>query len=466
MRKMLSKTIPLATINDGVTLAILIIPRVSDSLNPTGVQSVELISAKELHMRQFLSTPVRILAALLLTITIGGVVAAQTAEPNATPDATAIATAETTAEPNIGRQDFTVDLGDFQTPAEITYPLGATGPLPTVVLIAGSGPADMDFTLFSPDGSGKVVSHIFRDIANDLPQHGYAVVRYNKHYVTAANQVNWAKFTALDMNQMLTDAGKVVSAIQSNPLVDAKQLYVYGWSEGSAIAAALTGESPAQFAGLIVQGPVTQPWRALIEEQFDDYGIPYLRTFAPDGKITADVIRQAAAGNGGLVAKSILNLLVTSNIQQDAITLNPAFDTNKDGAISIADELPAGIKTTFDASFAPGGTFAIYAEKALPSLVDQVSKLTLPILILQGERDANVQPTGALDLAGKLAAAGNHQFHVILYPTLGHTLGEVPSAMEDTFPPMAAQPLADMVTWLNKLTGLNPVGEATATPAP
>lgn len=449
-------------------MAILIIRHVSDALNPIGVQSVELGSSKELHMQNLFSAPVRTFTALLLALAmIGDVVAAQTAEPNATPDATAIATAEATAEPNIGRQDFTVDLGDFQTPAEITYRPGATGPLPTVVLIAGSGPADMDFTLYSPDGSGTVISHIFRDIGNNLPQHGYAVVRYNKHYVTAANQVDWAKFGTLDLNQMLTDAGKVVDAIKSNPLVDPKQLYIYGWSEGSTVAAALVAAAPDQFAGLIVQGPVTQPWRALLEEQLNDFSIPYLKTFAPDGKITADVIRKASAGGGGLVAKSILTLLVAGNIQQDTITLNPAFDTNKDGAISIDDELPAGLKTALDTAFAPGGLLSLYApDKALPSVIDQVAKLTLPILILQGERDANVPPTGALDLAGKLAAAGNHQFHVVLYPTLGHTLGEVASPTEDTAPPMAAQPLTDLVTWLNKLTGLNPVGDVTATPAP
>ncbi len=419
-------------------------------------------------MRYFFSAPVRSLTAFLFALAlVGGGAAAQTAEPDAPAEATALATAEATAEPTLGRQDFTVDFGDFQAPAELTYPLDASGSLPTVVLIPGSGPADMNFTLYNLDGSGTVVSHIFRDIANNLSAHGYAVVRYNKHYVTAANQIDWPKFATLDMNQMLADAGKVVSAIQSNPLVNPKQIYLYGWSEGSTVAAALAAQEPSQYAGLIVQGPVTQPWRDLIEAQLDTVSVPYLKSFAPDGRITPETIRQAASGPGGLVAKEAIRFLVENNIQQDAITLNPAFDSNKDGAISVEGELPAAIKSTLDAGFTPGGFFNLYApDKALPSVIDQAAKLTLPILILQGERDANVNPAGALDLAGKLAAAGNHQFHVVLYPTLGHSLGEVSSPTDDNFPPIAPQPLTDTLDWLNRLTGLNPVAAVTATPAP
>src|SRR5258708_7031242 len=92
----------------------------------------------------------------------------------------------------IERQELSINFGDFQTKAELTYPVQGSDPFPTVVLIPGSGPEDMNATICTAGANGQtVLSHIFLDIANDLSAHGYAVLRYNKHYVTGPCQADY-----------------------------------------------------------------------------------------------------------------------------------------------------------------------------------------------------------------------------------------------------------------------------------
>jgi uncharacterized protein len=65
-------------------------------------------------------------------------------------------------------------------------------------------------------------------------------------------------------------------------------------------------------------------------------------------------------------------------------------------------------------------------------------------LILQGENDANTSADGARDLDKALKNA-----HTLkLYPNLGHSLGKASSLIDDRFRPMDAQPIQDVVDWL------------------
>ena len=59
-------------------------------------------------------------------------------------DATPLATPLSEA---VERVPLTIDFGDFEAAAELTYPATGEGPFPAVVLIPGSGPYDMDFTI-------------------------------------------------------------------------------------------------------------------------------------------------------------------------------------------------------------------------------------------------------------------------------------------------------------------------------
>lgn len=72
----------------------------------------------------------------------------------------------------------------------------------------------------------------------------------------------------------------------------------------------------------------------------------------------------------------------------------------------------------------------------------------MPVLILQGENDGNVNARYAIQLDTALRAAGNTQVTLKLYPGLGHSLGPAADITRDVFAPMAAPPMNDMAAWM------------------
>ena len=364
--------------------------------------------------------------------------------------------AGTPVQTGFERQVFTIDFGDFQTRAELTVPRSGAAPLPTVILIPGSGPEDMDATISGFDMLGKPakLSNIFRDISDSVTPSGFAVLRYNKHYVMGPGQFDAQKYyTKVDMQQMLEDAENVLEAARANPRVDAKRIYLYGWSEGSSVAAALVARHP-ELAGLIVQGPLALSWRETFLFQIREVGMPYLRSFAADGRVTDATLPRMQSGAGGGVAKSILNYIGDPvAFQKGKVAINPLLDTNKDGALDLETELtPKILEGMVDAGFT--SFFGLYAPgRALPTLLEAVPKLKLPVLILQGQFDSNVPEQGARALGAALKAAGNTDVTLKVYEGLGHSLGYSSSLIDDNFRPIVGAPLTDLVSWLRAHTG-------------
>lgn len=362
-------------------------------------------------------------------------------------------TAQTTARAQTAfeRQALTINFGDFQTRAELTVPNSGAARLPTVILIPGSGPEDMDATISSFDALGKPVtlSNIFRNISDVVTPSGVAVLRYNKHYVTGPGQFDaQSYYSKLDLQQMLADAEKVLEVARANPRVDAKHIYLYGWSEGSTVAAALVARHP-EIAGLIVQGPLALSWRETFLFQLREVGRPYLLSFATDGKVNNATLLNVLAGSGGLVAKGIVSYVADpGGFQTGKVTINPALDTNKDGVLEVATELtPEILEGVVDALFT--GNLGIYAPgRALPTLLEAAGALKLPVLVLQGQLDSSVPERGAQALGAALRAAGNTDVTLKVYEGLGHSLGRSSSLIDDNFRPIADAPLKDLVSWL------------------
>ena len=347
---------------------------------------------------------------------------------------------------------LTIDFGDFQSQAELTYPEQGDGPFPTVILIHGSGPEDMNAAIstFGLDAKPVLPFPIFKNISSYLSKNGFAVLRYHKHYVTGPGQADFQKFyTKLDLPQMLSDAERVLETVTANSKLDKTQVFLYGWSEGSAVAATLAVEHP-ELCGLIVQGPVTGPWRDLFLYQLLEVGLPYLRQASMDERVTVATLKQLQTGSGGLVAKSILNYLGDPiKFQQGTLAVNPALDTNKDGMLEPSELTPEAFAKILDDLLSPRGYLNIYSsERALPDVTQQAANLKLPLLILQGAHDASVPVCGAKVLGAALKKGGNLDYTLKVYPGLGHSLGETGSVITDNFQPIAQPPLEDLVGWL------------------
>lgn len=348
----------------------------------------------------------------------------------------------------VRREMLRLNFGDFQSRAALTYPAGAAAGSPTVILIPGSSPEDMNADIGARPGTPPL-SHIFLDIARYLTPRGFAVLRYNKHYVTSATRIDYQSYYGkLTLQVMVRDAERALQAAETDPHVDHQRIFLYGWSEGSTVAAALAVRHP-ELAGLIVQGPLAYSWRDTFRYQITAVGLPYLRLFTPQGRITNRTLAQAEVGDGGRVAKSIAFYLADPRQTTGPLAINPRLDTNHDGAIDIDTEFLPRLSAILDIAFGPHGPDRIYGRGyALPTVTAQALRLRLPVLILQGANDANVPPRGARQLDAALTANPDHT--LLLYPGLGHTLGLAASPIDDNFRPIAPAPLAGLTAWLTR----------------
>lgn len=348
---------------------------------------------------------------------------------------------------DIERQSVTLDFGDFQSKGEWTYPKGVKGPLPAVILIHGSAAADMDYTKL--DRQGQLKSSVFADLAQALSQRGIAVLRYNKHYVSGPGQVDYDRYVKADLNTFLKDAGTALAAAGKNPRVNPKNIFLYGWSEGSVVASALATQHP-ELRGLILQGPVVLPFRQASQAQFSDVQLPYLRQLAPQG-LNETNLEAAYNGPGGSVARGVFQYLVDWQAVAGVpprYRVSPDFDTNGDGTLDLDREVVPGMVRALDAAYTPQGVYRIYAPgRALPIVTQQVPKLKLPVLVLQGENDANTPAKYLSALQDAFKTAGTDAT-VKRYPGLGHSLGPAKSLIDDDFRPIAAQPMQDAADWV------------------
>jgi pimeloyl-ACP methyl ester carboxylesterase len=274
----------------------------------------------------------------------------------------------------VAREPLTLDFGDFTSHAELTYPAHDPSHRPAVLLIHGAGPEDLNATISR--FSGDPLSSIFGQIADNLSARGYAVLRYDKHYVAGPGKADPRLFTA-GLGTFARDAETALRRVQVSLHVDPHRISVYGWSAGSTIAAGLAVAHP-ELAGLIVQGPVATSWHDALAYQLREIVVPYARALAPDGRISTDTLRRALAGPGGRVANGELLAYVADPVgaQTHQLAIDPALDTNQDGVIDLDTELIHRIDALVDLALSPQGYLATYGPgRALPTVGELAPRL-------------------------------------------------------------------------------------------
>ncbi|RJF72113.1 alpha/beta fold hydrolase [Deinococcus cavernae] len=344
----------------------------------------------------------------------------------------------------ITSRSLTLTLGDTTSKAELLLPPGSMK-APLVLLIQGTGPEDRNgsFVTFSGVQQGSL-----GQLANALAEQGFAVMRFDKRHAALTfdpktAQAAQASYEELSMKDLLADARTALNTAKMQPGVDSSRVFVYGWSEGSILAAHLALETGAK--GLIVQGPVLDSYAATFTRQFGRVGLKYLSAYAKDGKIDLQGVMAALMGPGSGLARTQAQLLLALDSTPDKPKLNTYFDANRDGRLDLKGEvLPAlqvGYPQLLDGSPKYG------AVGGLPVLGKLAPKLRMPVLILQGENDGNIDP----DDARKLSALLPKTSTLKLYPGLGHSLGKAADITQDNFAPMQTAPMNDIAQWLKTL---------------
>jgi hypothetical protein len=257
-------------------------------------------------------------------------------------------------------RDVTVGTDEWKLPGTLTVPVG-NGPFPAIVLVAGSGPVDRDETM----GPNKV----FKDMAEGLASRGIVVLRYDKR--TRQYQTKVAAMQNLTvLDDTVDDAAAAAALLRAQPEVDAKRIYVLGHSLAGNLAPRIA-EADGKLAGLVILGGNLRPLEDAIVEQAEYLG--------------------SAAGDLQLLRAEAAKVKALDAGDEDAPPLSV-------GPVTEPPSYWLDLKS-YDAAAA-------------------AKKLTIPILILQGERDyqVNMKDFGLW----KSALGKSKNVTLKSYPALNH----------------------------------------------
>lgn len=254
----------------------------------------------------------------------------------------------------------------------LTLPAG-TGPFPAVVLVAGSGPHDMDETI----GPNQP----FLDLANRLARVGIASLRYDKHTFDYAPQTAANPDFTID-DEVTDDALTALHLLAQQQSIDPRRVFVLGHSLGAQMAPRIATRD-AQPAGVIMLAAPARPFLDVIATQ--------LRELGPrQGLSTAELDRreQAIAAERKLVVRCRSESAARGNVR------------------AVAGEL---------SSLSQVYLLSLHDVHQLAT----AKVLALPLLILQGGNDFQVLPTRDFD-AWKKALASHRNVTLHLFPGLSH----------------------------------------------
>lgn len=249
----------------------------------------------------------------------------------------------------------------------LTLPLKLKSNQPIFIFVHGSGPSDRDETI----GPNK----LFLDLASGLASKGIPSLRYDKrtYLYKNPNQSN-------DIHkEVLQDVSSAIKWVKQQDNLTENPIYIIGHSMGAYLAPLIAQQNP-QVKGIVMMAGNNRPLEELILEQYN-----YL----------ADLNEGDAERMKTEIAKIETQIhYLKNNLTKD----------------SPADKLPLGIPASYWLSL----------KAYHPN--DVIQCLTIPILVLQGERDYQVTMKDYNLWANSMAGKSNYSS--ISYEKLNHIFTE------------------------------------------
>jgi len=258
--------------------------------------------------------------------------------------------------------------GEFPLNGILTLPDGVDGPVPAAILVHGSGSTNMDEKVYA--------NRPFRDIAEGLAARGVAAIRYDKRsFVYGRKLVKIHGFTVY--NETIEDVLLAAALLRKDERIDKDKVFIIGHSMGGMLAPRIDLEG-GDFAGLIIMGGTPRRLEDVLFEQ----------------------IEEAISVYGGLT-----RIIAKKQETRLKKKLGNIYETD--------DEAAKDIKTI-------GGT-SVYYFKDLgePDVPAYLAKTQKPILVMHGEKDAQVRTDLDFDKYKELLSGRDNAFFK-LYPDLNH----------------------------------------------
>ncbi len=295
--------------------------------------------------------------------------------------------------------EVVIGTDPWKLPGTLSVP-GGSGPFPAVVLVHGSGPQDRDETV----GPNKP----FKDLAQGLASQGIAVLRYEKRTKEHAHKLSGQIDSLTVWEETIEDALEAVSLLKNTENIDPNQIYILGLSLGGTVAPRI-GVEDTDIAGLILLAGAARPLEDLILEQ-----VTYLAYL--DGPPAPEVEEELKKVE-----------------EQVAIVKDP--DLSPD---TPPEDLPLGIPAAY------------WLDLRDYSPAQAAKELSMPMLILQGERDYQVTMEDFEIWQETLSSRADVE--LISYPGLNHLFieGQGKITPEEYFQPgnVSKMVVDDIARWV------------------
>jgi len=300
-------------------------------------------------------------------------------------------------------EEVKIPVATYSLAGTLLVPKGAKSPSPAVVMITGSGLQTRDSRIALP-GLEKYAP--FRQIAERLAVSGVAVLRVDDR--GSGGSTGLETLENATTTSLAEDTRAQVAWLRARKEIDPRRIVVIGHSEGASIAAMIGASDPDLAAVVMMAG---------------------------FGRRGADVSLEQ---------------------QEEALRNEPTMsETTKDSLRAKQREI---VKTVLAGGSVPGINAWVrefFAYDPLPT----VRKVKQPLLILQGERDRQVDQSHAKLLADAAREAGNKNVTITVLPTLNHlflpsktgSVAEYPHLETMVVPDVVLDALAD---WVTKITGV------------
>jgi len=156
-----------------------------------------------------------------------------------------------------GDQPVTIAANGFNLAGTLSQPSGPAtkGRYPAILMIGGSGPTDRDETVAGIP--------IFAQIAGDLADGGYYVLRYDKRGVGKSG----GRAEGVSIDDYIEDAAAALRSLRERKDVDDKHLVVFGHSEGAWVALAVAARDGDVAALVMAAGPSGTGGDLVLEQQ-------------------------------------------------------------------------------------------------------------------------------------------------------------------------------------------------------
>jgi len=388
----------------------------------------------------------------------------------------------------IKKKDLLIELDtqqQIQTRAQLTIPAVGDGPFPAVLLIHGSGAADLDGYV-PPELSGtENGARIFLQIAEYLTERGFVVLRYDKRGIGEnATILNPDVFGNATVQKLQGDAEVALDVLLQQPEVDKENITILGVSEGTTIAPRIAAERPDNVKNIVLMGAAAQTLYDIMyanlvnrtilfaQELWDDNhdGLLSLQevlshpgeyltlpssSTTTSSPATAEIADNATATSNNTIVPNN-NTITTTNMSSAQPSPQqqwyPGLDANNDNLIAIDQELIPFALALFEQTAAD--PWLQSHRQIEPNLIaiEKLRQTTTGILLLQGQEDNQTYLEHALLLEQKLTQMKYPDHTLITYPGLGHTFHPAQGLLQP-LGPIEDYVLADLHDWLKDSHG-------------